>query len=299
MWGGDGNQLGPWDVAGYQVEIEVSAGIRLAVYKDGVRLKSAPAAVREAGDYAWIKVSVEAAEQHHRDLRALFENAMAEEIPLTGDDLALMALNPIGRSMLEGLLLRFGGVVGRPLLEDWLLESVEGNLYSIQAPGVVVHPVSLHLAGTLERWDQWLNRGTTRQPFKQVRREIFLPNAVERGTNFFSDRFAGAVIRWDQARAVLEGRGWYRVTKTGAEKVYPRAKTTAYVEFRTPAARSFSKEDVVINRVYFLPRGETPTNRAAPGMPVTEVPPILFSETLRDVGLIAQVAGRDRHTEPR
>jgi hypothetical protein len=49
---------------------------------------------------------------------------------------------------------------------------------------------------------------------------------------------------------------------------------------------------VTLRRVYFLPAGEQPRSQARPGMPLRRVPPILFSETLRDVGLVAAVAGR-------
>lgn len=298
MWGGDANPFGPWEVEGYSVEIDVLGGVRLAVSRDGERLRAVPAAVREAGDYAWIRVAVQAAEQHYRDVRQLLETAMTEGIPLTGDDLALMALNPIGRGMLGGLLLRSAGVVGRPWLDDWLLETLPGDLVPLQPPAQVVHPVQLEADGTLPLWDQWLNRGNTRQPFKQIRREIFVPNAQDRAAGTYSDRYAGEVIRWDQARALLEGRGWYRVTKTGAERVSARAGLTSHLEFRTPASRGWSKEDVVIHRAYFLPRGEPCVNRANPGMPVEQVPPAIFSETLRDVGLIAQVAGQRNRSNP-
>jgi hypothetical protein len=298
MWGGDANQFGPWEVAGHLVEIEVTPKVRLVAKRDGVRLNAIPPAVRESGDYAWMKVSVYAAEQHFRDVRLLLENAMAEQIRLTGDDLAVMALNPISRGMLANLLLRASGVVGRALPEDWLLETVEGDLAQLQAPANVVHPIELHLDGSLPAWDRWLNRGDTRQPFKQIRREIFTPNAQDLAAGTYSDRYAGEVIRWDQARALLEGRGWYRVTKTGAERVSARAGLTSYLEFRTPAARRFSREDVVINRAFFLPRNEAPQNKANPGMPLAEVPSTLFSETIRDVGLIAQVAGRGSKSTP-
>jgi hypothetical protein len=292
MWGGDDNQFGPWEVAGHSVEIQVVPKVRLVASRDGERLNAIPAAVRESGDYAWMKVAVHAAEQHFRDVRLLLENAMAEQIPLTSHDLALLALNPISRGMLGGLLLRASGVVGRPWLDDWLLETVQGDLVSLQAPALVVHPVDLERDGTLPAWDRWLNRATSHQPFKQIRREIFVPNAQDLAAGTTSDRYAGEVIRWDQARALLEGRGWYRVTKSGAEKVSARAGITSHLEFRTPATRGFSKEDVVINRAFFLPRGEAPVSKANPGMPLTEVPPPIFSESVRDVGLIAQVAGR-------
>lgn len=281
---------GPWPVAGYEVSIDTSDGVRLAAARDGTRLKALPAAVRQSGDLAWMEIALEAARQHYRDTRALLEAAMIEQIPLSAEDLALLALDPVGRSLLGSLLVEIDGVVGRPLLDEWLMETAEGDLMRLSAPAAVAHPVRLEAQGSLGRWNQWLNRVPMRQPFKQIRREVYYPNTQDRAAGCSSDRFAGETVRWDQSRALLEGRGWTRVTKNAAEKVYRRAKLTAYLEFRTPAARGFSKEDVVLSRIYFLPAGESAVNRARPGIRLDDVPPILFSETLRDAGLVASVA---------
>jgi hypothetical protein len=284
---------GPWEVAGYQVRIDCEAGVRLEACRDGQALKALPAAVRESPDLAWIRMALEAATQHRRDLKTLLQTAMVEEIPITGDDLAMLALDPVGRPMLQSLLFEIDGTVGRPLPDDWMLETLPGDLLRLSAPARVAHPVNLEASGTLPQWNAWLNRQSCRQPFKQIRREVYLPNANDVSSGTFSDRFAGEVVRWDQARALLEGRGWYRVTKTGAERIFRSAGLTAYVEFRTPAARGFSLDDVVLNRVFFLPRGEQVANRANPGISVESVPRLLFSEALLDVALVAHVARRD------
>ena len=205
----------------------------------------------------------------------------------------MLALDPVGRPMLERLLLTADGVTGLPVLDLWALETLRGDLVQFTTPVTLTHSVRLHLARSLEEWNRWLGRRWFKQPFKQIRREIYLPNEGDRLTRTYSERFAGEVVRWDQARALLEGRGWYRVTKTCAERQYQRARLTAHLEFRTPVSRDFSNEDVVLSRVYFLPRGEQVVNRANPGLPLEQVPPVLFSETLRDLGLIATVARRE------
>jgi hypothetical protein len=284
---------GPWEVEGYQVEIDCTNGVRLAVSRNGSRLKAVPAAVRESGDYAWIQVTLDAATQHRRHLKALLENALSEQLPLSSEDLAMLALDPIGRGMLGALLVNADRTVGLPVLDLWGLETLRGEVVQFTTPVTLVHPAQLHAAGTLEEWDRWLGRRYLTQPFKQIRRELYLPNEGDRQTRSFSDRFAGEVVRWDQGRALLEGRGWHRVTKTGAERHYRRARLTAHVEFRNPVSRNFSNEDVLLARIFFLPLGEQVVNRGNPGMPVERVPPIVFSETLRDVGLVATVARRE------
>jgi hypothetical protein len=288
---------GPWEVEGYQVRIDFTGRAHLVASRNGTELKALPPVVRESDERAWIDQLLEAARRHQGELRTLLEAAMVEGILLSDEDLAALALDPAGRPMLGALLMRMGGAVGRPLTEEWLLETLGGDLLRLAGPVTVVHPVDLHLAGTLEAWDRWYNRAPLRQPFKQIRREIYLPNAQDRESRTFSDRFAGEVVRWDQARALLEGRGWHRVTKTGAEKRYQRARLHAVLEFRTPVTRGFLREDVMLSRVYLLRAGEQAGSRANPGLPVTGVPPVLFSETLRDTGLVARVASR-RGAEP-
>src|SRR4051812_2981344 len=103
---------GPWDVGGYQVEIDVSARARLAAAKGGERLKTLPQAVRDSAELAWMRLALEAARQHQRELRALLETAMVEEIALPAEDLAALALDPAGRAMLERSLVEIGGTVG-------------------------------------------------------------------------------------------------------------------------------------------------------------------------------------------
>ncbi len=284
---------GPWDVEGYQVRIDCSDRVRLVASRDGKRLAALPTAVKQSDAMAWMKVTLEAAHERHRQLRSLLERAMTEDIPLTSQDVAMLALDPVGRPFLSRLLMEAGGAIGRPEPDEWLVETVEGDLVQFLPPARVLHPLDLVAAGTLERWDRWLNRQSFRQPLPQIRREWYRPNQDERDARGSSSRFAGAHVRWDQSRALLEGRGWHRVTKTGAEKRYPRADTVAYLEFRTPMRRGWSKEDVVVYRAYFLPRGETSQNAAHPGMPVEKVGPVVFSETMRDVALVAKVAARE------
>lgn len=281
---------GPWPVAGYAVRIDFSEGVRLRASRNGIDLKALPPAVRESDDLAWIRVALDAARGHWRELRSLLETAMVERIPLSAGDLGLLALEEAGRAMLGSVLLDADGVVGRPVPAEWLLETLSGDLLRLGAPARVVHPDSLRRAGTLERWDAWYGRGWFRQPFKQIRRELYQPNQAELGAGTYSARFAGEVVRWDQARALLEGRGWRRVTKCGAERVYPRDRLRAHLEFRTPISCGFSRADVMLHRVYFLAAGEESSSRANPRIRLAGVPPILFSETLRDVGLVSRVA---------
>jgi hypothetical protein len=295
--GADPTPLGPWDVAGYEVRIEVADRARLVAFREGKRLKTLPQPLRESDDLAWLKLSLTAVHRHQRTLKAILEDTMAQQAPLSAEDLAGLALDPVGRSILGGLLVEVDGVIGLPLPDEWLLETLGGDLLRLGHPARVVHPATLMTRGTLDRWHRWRGGRWLRQPFKQIRRELYVPDAADSVARTHSNRVAGACVRWDQARAILEGRGWHRVTKTAAERAFRRAKLDAFLEFRTPASRGFTREDVLLGRVYFLPQGERIQNRAHPGIPLADVPLILFSEVLRDAGLVARAASRKEPDE--
>lgn len=281
---------GPWEIEGYQVRVDFSEVPRLRAARNDQDLKTLPPAVRASEEMAWLRLSLQAAQDHYRSLRDLLENVMVEEIPLPAEDLAMLALDPVGRLLLGRILLERDGIVGLPVVEDWLWETLQGDLLRLEAPLRVAHPVRLERAGSMAGWDRWLNNRWFRQPFKQIRRETYRPNVEEQVAGGYSARYAKTVVRWDQARAILEGRGWRRVTKMSAERVFLRAKLTAHVEFRTPATRGFSREHVMLGRIYFLPTGEQVVNRGSPGLLLERMPPILFSEALRDVGLVSRAA---------
>jgi hypothetical protein len=285
---------GPWDIAGHQVRIDFSRGIRLVAERDGERLRALPNAVRVSDEMAWVKLTLDAAKNHHRNLSTLIEDAMVEGIPFSNEDLALLALDPIGRSLSARILVRMGDLIGRPVPDEWLLEAAGGDFYRLDGPVLVQHPLPLDAEGTLLSWDRWLNRQPFEQPFKQIRRELFRPNEADRTHRTFSARWAEEEVRWDQARALLESRGWYRVTKSGAERRFRSTRLTAHLEFRTPASRKFDRDHVVLNRAFFLPTDEIPNNKENPGLPLSEVSPVVFSETIRDWGLIGSVAGVER-----
>lgn len=286
------DDYGPWPVAGCELRIVFSPKVRLVAERRGQALRTLPAEVRRSDEFAWARLALQAAAERRRVLRDLLEDAMVQEIPLAAADLGLLSADPAGAPMLASLVLESGGVGGCPDPAAGELETLAGERTALSAPALIPHPARLAATGTLADWKQWQARRWLKQPFPQIRRELFLPGEGEVPDATFSARVAGRRARWDQARALLEGRGWYRVTKTGAERRFPRAGLTAHLEFRPTGAPLAPCATVLLRRLFFLPSGEQPRNRARPGVPLDEVPAALFSEALRDATLVAEVAGR-------
>ncbi|NJP91757.1 DUF4132 domain-containing protein [Nonomuraea sp. FMUSA5-5] len=69
------------------------------------------------------------------------------------------------------------------------------------------HPIHA-TAGEVAAWRDHLIESGVRQPFKQVFRELYPLTPAEQRTGTFSNRFAGHVLRYGQARTLLGQRGW-------------------------------------------------------------------------------------------
>ncbi|WP_157594582.1 DUF4132 domain-containing protein [Streptosporangium amethystogenes] len=69
------------------------------------------------------------------------------------------------------------------------------------------HPIHA-TADEVAAWRDHLLEGGVRQPFKQVFRELYLLTPAEERTGTFSNRFAGHILRYGQARTLLGRRGW-------------------------------------------------------------------------------------------
>ncbi len=167
------------------------------------------------------------------------------------------------------------------------------------------HPIDSTADGVM-RWRQMLAAREVTQPFKQAHREVYLLTDAERRTATYSNRFAAHILRQHQFQALCDARGWtYRLmgnfdSHNIPTRVLPRHGMA--VEFwveaappETTAAGIFthlSTDQVRFNR-WRQPTGRGMAQREGVGdlpMPLEEVPPIVFSELMRDVDLFVGVA---------
>ena len=144
-------------------------------------------------------------------------------------------------------------------------------------------------------WRDWLDRHQVRQPFKQAHREIYILTDAERRTDTYSNRFAAHIIRQHQFNALCQQRGW-RYTLQGNWDSYniPTLQLPAWdlrVEFWVHALAD--GDEATASGVYrYLSTDQVRFYRREEGepMPLASVPPLVFSEVLRDVDLFVGVA---------
>ncbi len=156
------------------------------------------------------------------------------------------------------------------------------------------HPISVEPA-TVLGWRRWLLEHNVTQPFKQCYREIYVLTDAEKETNTYSNRFAGHIIRQHQFQQLCTQRGWKYMLQGSFDShntptlKLPKWNLSAqfWVEIPEGAsdeilADSFIAMIVATDQVRFV-RAESED------VPLTEILPIVFSETMRDVDLFVSV----------
>lgn len=153
------------------------------------------------------------------------------------------------------------------------------------------HPIESDPAEAVA-WQNAIFQYEITQPFKQAYREVYVLTAAEERTGLYSNRFAAQIIRQHQARALMQERGW-RADLHGFydhEPTLPNRTVEAFnlrAEFLVDiAGNEMSEAGIALylatDQVRFFVNG----NRT----PLAEIPPLVFSEIMRDVDLFVGVA---------
>ncbi len=181
------------------------------------------------------------------------------------------------------------------------------------------HPIS---AGpdVVSAWRNWLAAHNVQQPFKQAHREIYILTDAERSTGVYSNRFAAHILRQHQFHALCAVRGWKNSLRLMVDSEFPPAtrllapwnlraefwvegignhyghdtnETGTFLYLTTDQVR-FYHRDAAENRAHasgggYRARRWNNHDNADP-LPLEQIPPLVFSEVMRDVDLFVGVA---------
>ena len=187
---------------------------------------------------------------------------------------------------------RLVDALGQPL--DWVGPGCELRLW---------HPLGFPVE-TVLGWRRFLEERQVRQPFKQAHRELYLLTDAEVETATHSNRFAAHILKQHQFHALCQQRGWRSQLRGGFDQGYDRGPTLDLPQAGLQAqfwveglmddlAGSGICLYVATDQVRFYTAGGT-------GVPLSEVPALVFSEVLRDVDLFVGVCsiGSDPNWRP-
>ncbi|MFJ3308335.1 DUF4132 domain-containing protein [Streptomyces sp. NPDC086549] len=210
----------------------------------------------------------------------------------------------------DGTPVGFADGALRTLADDTVEHGTEVTLW---------HPVGREPAEVVA-WRDWLERHAITQPFKQAHREVYLLTDAERTTGTYSNRFAAHIVRQHQFHSLAAIRGWRNKLRLCVDDTAPPAtrelpqwglRAEYWIEgegeeYGLDTTESGSYLRLRTDQVRFYPIG-APENSAhccggeyrmwlrdgaepVEPLPLTEIPPLVLSEVLRDVDLFVGVA---------
>ena len=207
----------------------------------------------------------------------------------TGAELQELDAHPLLAPLLRRLALVGAGIAGYSVAGGRALLGPDGSEQAV-APSEslrLAHALDLLARGDWPAWQDDVFRREVVQPFKQVFREVYVPTAGElshEAGGAGSARYAGHQVNPRQALALLTSRGWVSAPEEGVRRTFHDVRLSAVLTFLEPFHTPAEVAGLTLERVVFLRAGSW--EHVALG----DVPPRLFSETMRDLDLVVSVA---------
>lgn len=269
-----------------RLNIDENGDAGIVMEKGGKVIKTVPKALAKNNVVLEMKATIKELKEQKRRSRESLERAMMESTEFAVDELANILRNPILAPMVERLVWITGEEIGFPVMTDdeLRLETPDGIQLPVGEKLRLAHPHDLKTAGVWAEFMHLLYEKKCKQPFKQVFREYYPLTEDERQERTISRRYAGHQVQPGRTVALLKSRGWTVDYEEGLQKVFYKenliVRMFAMAEWFSPA----DIEAPTLETVEFFDRctGEN--------VPLDEVPPILFSETMRDLDLVVSVA---------
>ncbi|MET9729829.1 DUF4132 domain-containing protein [Streptomyces sp. NPDC006458] len=276
-----------------RLAIEDAATVRLTfTHPDGRTSRTAPAALKDG---------------HPEELADLRSLAKAVRSTLSGERARVEALMSAGREwpydewcahyrdhpvtgvLVRGLILEYRDAAG-----DW--HAVAPGAVPPGEPARVRlwHPVRASVE-EIGRWRERMVVDRLRQPFKQAFREIYLLTPAEERTRGYSNRYAAHIVHYQRLYALFKERGWQSNYLGSYDGGYDGRARGEFGDGRWRAC--FHHEPVPGDHGHYSPdhaatdqvRFERRSGRRWQEVPLAEVPPLVFSEAMRDVDLFVAV----------
>ncbi len=249
-------------------------------------LKAIPAKARGDPHIKALQARKRELEQQVARMRSSLEQAMCRGDTFTGAELRGLMRHPLLANLLARLVFIGDDAIGYLVDEGIALQDYAGRHYTLKASVLLrlAHPHDLLMRKDWHRWQQECFAAERVQPFKQIFRELYTLTETEKNDGGISRRYAGQQVNPRQAMALLGQRNWIANVGEGAERVFHDEGIIAWLTFLSGWATPAEVEGYTLEGVRFQRRG------AFHPMPLTDVPPRIFSEVMRDLDLVVSVA---------
>lgn len=268
-----------------QINEQGDAGLRIE--KNGKQLRTLPKFLSKNVHVLTLKELVKGLKEQKIRAKTSLEHAMITSAYFSIPELSGLLSNPVLCPLFENLLWTDDQVIGFLSKKEagLVLAPLSGPEKTLQTEMLrPAHPYDLQQAQVWANYMQLLYQQQRVQPFKQVFREYYPLTADEADRQVHTYRYAGHQVQPQKAIALLRTRGWTVDYDEGLQKVYYQENLVARVY---SLATWFSPADIEAPTLetiqFFDRRNETPVL-------LENVPPIVFSETMRDLDMMVSVA---------
>ncbi len=277
------------------------SAVRKAKGKPDRPLKSIPPEIKKHKLAAELTTRVGDLRKQYSRNRASLEAAMIRGDVFTGGELQSIFTHPVLRPIIGRLVfarLSEGSIaaLGYPDKSGRALRSYDGTLDPLRSsdPVRLAHPADLLASGAWHHWQRECFSAERIQPFKQIFREYYTLTPAERAraadatqpAGFETLRYENHQVHARQTLALLGSREWVAKPEEGVFKTYHKEKITAYLTFHEYFEVPTEIEGLTVRSVGFF------STRQDKRLPLSEIPPRIFSEVMRDVDLVVSVAHR-------
>ncbi len=269
-----------------QLVIDEEGDARLITRKDGRVVKTPPKILNQNKDYLERKEAVKELKEQKRRSRISLEQAMITSATFSQAEFSSLLHNPILAPMVKKLVWISEDCIGFPALsgDAWTLVAADGAQQQPTGMLRIAHPHDLKEAKVWPNFMHLLYEKQWVQPFKQVFREYYPITQEELQERTVSRRYAGHQVQPRQTISLLRGRGWTVDYDQGLQKVFYRENLIVHIFALADWFSPADTEAPTLETVTFTHR------HTGALVPLEEVPPILFSEVMRDLDLAVSVA---------
>ena len=203
--------------------------------------------------------------------------------------------HPVRRNLADRLIWQIdgNGQQQSAMLQEGVLTSLDATPIELDETTVVRlwHPL-MSDADDVLAWRRHLQARDIRQPFKQAHREVYALTPAERETCTYSNRFAAHILRQHQFRALCRARGWrYELQGEWDSHNIPERYLHRHELMVQFFVEALTDADLTEAFIYLYLSSDQVRFCDAAGEPqeLTAVPPLVFSEVMRDVDLFVAV----------
>ena len=248
----------------------------ILVRKGSKELKEIPSAIKKNLEVKELVERRTRLRKQAQRMRLSLEEAMQRGDLFRIDELMALMKHPGLRPMLRNLVF-----VGSSGASGFLEE--DGRLNGEDQSACIAHPYDLLRLGNWPTWQHRIFAEERIQPFKQAFRELYLLTEQEKGASI-STRYGGHQVKPYQSIGILGKRGWAVRAELGVSKTLHGTGLVARLLFDETFYTPADVEGLTIRGLAFT-KADSYIH-----IPLSEIPPIMFSETMRDLDLIVSVA---------